>query len=69
VAEINVSEGESLRARKCTLLFINGPEKEMNREKTKFAGDTKSFRIIKSKADHEPLQKELAVLSNWMVKW
>lgn len=33
------------------------------------AGDTKSFRIIKSKADHELLHKELAVLRNWMMKW
>lgn len=55
VAEINVSEGGSLRTRKCTLLFINDPEKVMNSEKTKFAGDTKAFRIIKSKADHELL--------------
>lgn len=33
------------------------------------AGDTKSFRIIKSKADYELLHKELAVLRNWMMKW
>lgn len=69
MAEINVSEGGSLRTRKCTLLFINDLEKEMNSEKTKFAGDTKSFRIIKSKVDHELLHNELAALSNWMTKW
>lgn len=33
------------------------------------AGDTKSFRIIKSKADHELLHKELAALRKWMMKW
>lgn len=69
MAEINVSEGGSLRTRKCTLLFINDPEKEMNSEKTKIAGDTKSFRIIKSKVDRELLPKELVILRNWMIKW
>lgn len=42
-AEINVSEGRSLRTGKCTLLFINDPEKEMNSEKTKFC---RWFKII-----------------------
>lgn len=41
----------------------------MNSEKIKFTGNTKSFRIIKSKAVHELLHKELSTLSNWMIKW
>lgn len=41
----------------------------MNSEKTEIAGDTKSFRIIKSKVDRELLPKELVILRNWMIKW
>lgn len=40
----------------------------MNSEKKKFTGNTKSFRIIKSKAAHKLLHKELATLSNWMIQ-
>lgn len=38
-------------------------KKEMNSEKIKFTGNTKSFRIIKSKAVHKLLHKELSTLS------
>lgn len=40
----------------------------MNSEKIKFTGNTKSFKIIKSKAVRELLQKEFAILSNCIKK-
>lgn len=40
----------------------------MNSEKIKFTGNTKSFKIIKSKAVCELLHKEFAILSNSMKK-
>ncbi|CAM5159894.1 unnamed protein product [Natator depressus] len=50
-------------------LFINDLEKGVNSEVAKFADDTKLFKIVKTKADCEELQKDLTKLSDWATKW
>ncbi|CAM5084504.1 unnamed protein product, partial [Eretmochelys imbricata] len=50
-------------------LFINDLEKGVNSEVEKFADDTKLFKIVKTKADCEELQKDLTKLSDWATKW
>ncbi|CAM5106410.1 unnamed protein product [Eretmochelys imbricata] len=50
-------------------LFINDLEKGINSEVAKFADDTKLFKIVKTKADCEELQKALTKLTDWATKW
>ncbi|CAM5138679.1 unnamed protein product [Natator depressus] len=50
-------------------LFINDLEKGVNSEVANFAGDTKLLKIVKTKADCEELQKDLAKVSVWATKW
>ncbi|KAM7181807.1 uncharacterized protein RBU57_000458 [Macrochelys suwanniensis] len=47
-------------------LFINDLEEGVNSEVAKFADDTKLLKIVKTKADCEELQKDLAKLNDWM---
>ncbi|CAM4541138.1 unnamed protein product [Lepidochelys olivacea] len=50
-------------------IFINDLEKEVNSEVAKFADDAKLLKIVKSKADCEELQRDLAKMGDWATKW
>ena len=48
--------------------FINGLEKGESSEMTKFAVDTRLFKVVKMKADCEELHKDLKRLCDWAIK-
>lgn len=50
-------------------LFLNDMELGLDRKVAKYAEDTKRFSILKPKAEHERLQKDLSKLSGLATKW
>lgn len=50
-------------------LFIGDLGREFSSEVPKFVDDTQLFRMMKTQADWEELQKACFILSEWATKW
>ncbi|CAM5151637.1 unnamed protein product [Natator depressus] len=50
-------------------IFINDLTSGLNSEVAKFADNTKLFKIVKSKADREGLQRDLTKVGDWATQW